>query len=65
MSARALTLGLLCLWPLGGAAAQEKASPAYAVLLEQVKKSDPKADFFKLRMAFTETAAYKPYGPDT
>jgi hypothetical protein len=44
--------------------AQEKPTPGYDVLLEQVKKADPGADFLKLRMAFTETASYKPYGPD-
>ena len=27
-------------------------------------KSDPKADYLKLRMAFTETASYNPYEPD-
>jgi len=42
-------------------AQQDRGEPSYDDLLAQVKKADPKADFLKLRMAFTKTAAYDPY----
>jgi hypothetical protein len=41
--------------------ADEPPKLTYADLLEKVKNDDPKADFQKLRMAFTETPNYKPY----
>jgi hypothetical protein len=43
---------------------QEKDEKRFDDLLAQVKKSDPKSDFLKLRMAFTKTAAYNPYDLD-
>jgi hypothetical protein len=55
---------VLGLWISGAVAAQEKSKPSFDTLLEQVKKSDPKADFLRLRMAFTETKQYDPYGED-
>jgi hypothetical protein len=61
---RCFALGLSCLCGLTWVAAQEKAKPKYESLLAQVKKSDPKAEFLKLRMAFTETADYNPYDSD-
>src|SRR5262245_42663854 len=64
MVLRYLWVCVLVFWPLASVDAQEKPTPGYDVLLEQVKKADPKADFLKLRMAFTETAGYKPYGRD-
>src|SRR5262249_43970607 len=54
-------LGLLALSPAG---AQEPSKPAFDRLLERVKQSDPKVDFARLRMAFTETAAYDPYAEE-
>lgn len=44
--------------------AQEPTKASYQELLERVKKADPKVDFGALRMAFTATAAYNPYGLD-
>jgi hypothetical protein len=64
MSLRSLSLTFLCFCVVASVDAQEKPKPTYDSLLEQVKKSDPKADFLKLRMAFTETADYNPYDPD-
>jgi hypothetical protein len=60
-----LSLCWLCLLVSPAVQAQEKPKPTYAELLEQVKKDDPKADFLKLRMAFTETPAYNPYDNDS
>lgn len=40
------------------------AKPTYAALLERAKKSDATVDFKELRMAFTETPDYSPYGGD-
>lgn len=40
------------------------AKSSFAALLERVKKSDATVDFKELRMAFTETPAYSPYGGD-
>lgn len=45
-------------------ASQDAAKPSFAALLERVKRSDPKVDFKELRMAYTETPAYSPYGGD-
>jgi hypothetical protein len=64
MVLRSLWVCVLCFWALASVAAQQKPARGYDVLLEQAKKADPKADFLKLRMAFTETASYKPYGRD-
>ncbi|MDX6385368.1 MAG: hypothetical protein QOK48_2941 [Blastocatellia bacterium] len=40
------------------------AKPTYAALLERAKKSDATVDFKELRMAFTESPDYSPYGGD-
>lgn len=37
---------------------------SYDALLERVKKQDQTVSFFDLRMAYTETKAYAPYGGD-
>ena len=37
----------------------------YAQLLERVKNLDQTVDFTELRMAFTETGSYDPYGPSS
>jgi hypothetical protein len=60
---RALTIAAVLLFLLPSVAAQEPA-PTYAALLEKVKAKDPDVDFAALRMAFTETDAYAPYGGD-
>ena len=43
---------------------QDSGKPSFAALLERAKKSDPTVDFKELRMAYTETPAYSPYGSD-
>lgn len=43
---------------------QPSAKPTYETLLERVKKSDKTVDFQELRMAYTETKSYSPYGGD-
>jgi hypothetical protein len=44
--------------------AKKEASPkvAYEDLLARVRKSDPLVDFKQLRLAYTETKSYSPYG---
>lgn len=37
---------------------------SFALLLERAKKGDPTLDFKELRMAYTETTDYSPYGGD-
>jgi hypothetical protein len=64
MALRFLSLCVLLFGAFAPLAAAEKPKDDYKSLLELVKKSDPKADFLKLRMAFTKTADYKPYGSD-
>src|SRR6266480_2380735 len=44
--------------------AQDSAKRSFAALLERAKKSDATLDFKELRMAYTETADYSPYGGD-
>ena len=44
--------------------AQDSARRSFAALLERAKKSDATLDFKELRMAYTETADYSPYGGD-
>ena len=44
--------------------AQDSPTPKYAALLDRVKKSDATVDFKELRMAYTETPDYSPYGGD-
>src|SRR5262249_18384342 len=61
-------IAALCTWcfagtPLQGEA-KEDAKARLDALVRQVAKANPKADFFKLRMAFTETANYSPYASD-
>ncbi len=45
-------------------AAQDSSKPTYADLLARVKKSDATVDFKELRLAYSETADYNPYGGD-
>jgi len=40
------------------------AKPTYEALLERVKKNDQTVDFKELRLAYTETREYGPYGGD-
>jgi hypothetical protein len=44
--------------------AQDSPKRSFALLLERAKKSDATLDFKELRMAYTETADYSPYGGD-
>jgi len=44
--------------------AQDSPKRSFAALLERAKKSDATLDFKELRMAYTETADYSPYGGD-
>jgi hypothetical protein len=44
--------------------AQDSPTPKYAALLDRVKKSDATVDFKELRLAYTETPDYSPYGGD-
>src|SRR5438132_558402 len=55
---------LMLLAPLAVAQPQAPAKNPYEVLLESVKKSDASVDFKELRLAYTETSAYSPYGGD-
>lgn len=48
----------------GAAAGQAQVKPAFEGLLERVKKSDQSVDFKELRLAYTETRGYGPYGGD-
>jgi Domain of unknown function (DUF4919) len=50
--------------PTPAPVAPSEAAAAYDALLEKVKKSDPAVDFQALRLAYTETKAYGPYGGD-
>lgn len=52
------------LLPLGVLAQQPAAKDFYETLLEKVKKQDPAVDFTALRLAYTETEQYSPYGGD-
>lgn len=40
------------------------ANASFAALLERAKKGDESLDFQELRLAYTETAEYSPYGAD-
>jgi hypothetical protein len=62
MIRRFLATIVLCFSEIAAAGAEETPKESFETLLEQVKKADPKADFLKLRMAFTETTNYEPYG---
>jgi len=46
------------------AASPSPAKPTYEALLERVKKNDQSVDFQELRLAYTDTKAYGPYGGD-
>jgi len=52
---------IACFCGLAADPPQEKAKATYESLLRQMKKGDPKVDFQKARMAFSETDAYNPY----
>jgi hypothetical protein len=43
---------------------QDPSKTSYAALLERAKKNDPTVDFKELRLAYTETPEYSPYGGD-
>jgi len=45
-------------------AAQAPAKPTYEALLARLKKNDQTVDFKELRLAYTETQEYGPYGRD-
>jgi hypothetical protein len=66
MITRFIVMSIVGLFGVSFSIAQEKpkADLKFGELLEQVKKQDPKADFQKLRMAFTKTEQYQPYSPD-
>lgn len=56
---------ILLLFSASLVAAQEPTTkPTYESLLERVKKSDKSVDFQEVRMAYTETKSYSPYGGD-
>lgn len=56
---------ILLLVSASWAVAQEPATkPTYEALLERVKKNDHSIDFKELRLAYTETREYSPYGGD-
>src|SRR5262245_9631317 len=46
------------------AAPDQKQKASYSSLVEKAKKQDPFLDFTALRLAFSETADYDPYGPN-
>ena len=50
--------------PTPAPAGQSQTQLTYETLLEKVKKSDPAVDFQALRLAYTDTKAYGPYGGD-
>jgi hypothetical protein len=64
LALRTLALWAACLLPGVPAAAQEKPGQEYEALLARVKKSDPKVDFTRLRLAYTKSPGYDPYGSD-
>lgn len=47
------------------AQSQETSKPKYEALLERVKAGDTTASFKELRMAYTESQGYAPYGGDS
>jgi hypothetical protein len=47
------------------AESQETSKPKYEALLERVKAGDTTASFKELRMAYTESQGYAPYGGDS
>lgn len=56
-----LALAMLAGWPLA-AAAQQGGAASYDRLLAQAKRGDAAVDFRALRLAFTQTPRYLPYG---
>jgi Domain of unknown function (DUF4919) len=57
---------IFLLLPAFWATAQRPAAkPSYESLLERVKKGDQTVDFKELRLAYTETSGYSPYGGNT
>src|ERR1700741_1763774 len=57
-----IVFGLLLLQSVVAQKPVEKVS--YDVLLERVKQQDAAVDFQELRLAYTETKQYSPYGVD-
>ena len=59
-------ISCMFLLQLAAVAAQEPpVKVSYESLLEKVKKQDPAVNFKDLRIAFTETKEYSPYGGDS
>lgn len=58
---------VFCLLLVQTAVAAQQPGPkvSYADLLERVKKQDPGVNFKELRIAYTETKDYSPYGGDS
>jgi hypothetical protein len=66
-SLRVIFVLLVCLGSIIAAPAveaQESKSSTYAGLLARVQKDDRTVDLDELRLAYTETKDYNPYGPD-
>lgn len=63
---RLVAFSVLCvlLLPAVGIAQQPLAKVSYEALLERVKKQDPAVNFKELRLAYTESSGYNPYGGD-
>lgn len=60
----AFTVLSLLLLQVAGQAQKPVEKISYDVLLERVKKQDPAVNFQELRLAYTETKQYSPYGGD-
>ncbi|MFS8084231.1 MAG: DUF4919 domain-containing protein [Acidobacteriota bacterium] len=56
--------GLVAVASVQGPKPRDPLKPAYAALLERVKQGDRTVDFKDLRMTYTETSEYNPYGGD-
>jgi hypothetical protein len=54
----------LLLLQTAGLAQKPVEKVSYDVLLEKVKKQDAAVNFLELRLAYTETKQYNPYGGD-
>jgi hypothetical protein len=50
------------LFQIGAAAQEYPVKVSYDTLLERVRKQDPEVNFQELRLAYTETKQYNPYG---
>ena len=59
-----IVLGLLVVVATGSAQQNPPPKNRYEVLLEKLKNKDQSLDFKDLRLAYTETSHYSPYGSD-